>query len=42
MLVDYNSWVETDQSRKLANSLDRDFILAEGWSSSWNIVWYRL
>lgn len=29
-IVDYNSWVETDQGRKLANSLDKDVVLAEG------------
>lgn len=29
-LVDYNSWVESDQGRKLANSLDKDVVLAEG------------
>lgn len=29
-LVDYNSWVESDKGRKLANSLDKDVVLAEG------------
>lgn len=29
-IVDYNSWVESDQGRKLANSLDKDVVLAEG------------
>ncbi|EHK25497.1 glycosyltransferase family 62 protein [Trichoderma virens Gv29-8] len=28
---DYNSWVETDQGRRLANSLDKDVVLAEGY-----------
>jgi len=28
--VDYNSWVESDKGRKLANSLDKDVVLAEG------------
>lgn len=28
--VDYNSWIETDKGRKLANSLDKDIVLAEG------------
>lgn len=31
--VDYNSWVESDTGRKLANSLDKDVVLAEGMSS---------
>jgi hypothetical protein len=29
-IVDYNSWVESDKGRKLANSLDKDVVLAEG------------
>lgn len=29
-IVDYNSWVESDQGRKLTNSLDKDIVLAEG------------
>ena len=29
--VDYNSWQETDQGRKLAATLDKDTILAEGY-----------
>jgi hypothetical protein len=29
-IVDYNSWVETDQSRKLVNGLDKNVVLAEG------------
>jgi hypothetical protein len=28
--VDYNSWVETDKSRKLLKTLDKDVVLAEG------------
>ncbi|KAH7325940.1 family 62 glycosyltransferase [Stachybotrys elegans] len=28
---DYNSWVESDKGRKLANSLDKDVVLAEGY-----------
>ena len=28
--VDYNSWAETDRSRKAIAGLDKDFILAEG------------
>lgn len=28
--VDYNSWVESDTGRKLADSLDKDIVLAEG------------
>lgn len=28
--VDYNSWVESDTGRKLADSLDKDVVLAEG------------
>ena len=28
--VDYNSWIESDKGRKLANSLDKDIVLAEG------------
>jgi hypothetical protein len=27
---DYNSWAETDESRKAIENLDRDFIIAEG------------
>ena len=27
---DYNSWIESDKGRKLAASLDKDVILAEG------------
>lgn len=30
VLVDYNSWVESDKGRKLAASLDKDVVLAEG------------
>lgn len=29
-LVDYNSWIESDAGRKLADSLDKDVVLAEG------------
>lgn len=29
-IVDYNSWIESDTGRKLANSLDKDVVLAEG------------
>ena len=28
--VDYNSWVESDKGRRLAASLDKDVVLAEG------------
>ena len=28
--VDYNSWIESDTGRKLADSLEKDVILAEG------------
>ncbi|KAG5932172.1 hypothetical protein E4U53_001446 [Claviceps sorghi] len=28
---DYNSWVESDQGRRLASSLDKDIVLAEGY-----------
>jgi len=28
---DYNSWVESDKGRRLANSLDKDVVLAEGY-----------
>jgi hypothetical protein len=28
--VDYNSWIETDKSRKLTSTLSKDIILAEG------------
>lgn len=30
MTVDYNSWVESDKSRKLVATLDKDIVLAEG------------
>ena len=30
MAVDYNSWIESDTGRKLAESLDKDVVLAEG------------
>lgn len=30
LTVDYNSWVESDTGRRLANSLDKDVVLAEG------------
>lgn len=29
--VDYNSWIESDKGRRLAASLDKDTILAEGY-----------
>ena len=29
-VVDYNSWIESDTGRKLAESLDKDVVLAEG------------
>ena len=32
-LVDYNSWIESDTGRKLADSLPKDVILAEGLSA---------
>ena len=28
--VDYNSWIDSDHARKLASSLDKDVVLAEG------------
>ena len=28
--VDYNSWIESETGRKLADSLDKDVVLAEG------------
>jgi hypothetical protein len=30
-IVDYNSWIESDTGRRLANSLDKDVVLAEGY-----------
>lgn len=30
--VDYNSWQESEKGRRLAASLDRDIVLAEGMS----------
>lgn len=30
LLVDYNSWIESDKGRKLAASLPKDVVLAEG------------
>lgn len=33
---DYNSWVESDKGRRLANSLDKDVVLAEGVYNSVN------
>lgn len=30
VLVDYNSWVESDKGRRLADSLDKNVVLAEG------------
>jgi hypothetical protein len=30
-IVDYNSWQESDEGRKLSNTLDKDIVLAEGW-----------
>ena len=34
--VDYNSWIESETGRKLADSLDKDVVLAEGldWARS--------
>lgn len=29
---DYNSWQESDRGLKLAANLDKDVVLAEGWS----------
>ena len=29
-VVDYNSWIDSDTGRKLAESLDKDVVLAEG------------
>lgn len=31
MPVDYNSWVETDASRKVLANLDKDLVIAEGY-----------
>ncbi|KFH45220.1 Mannan polymerase II complex subunit-like protein [Hapsidospora chrysogenum ATCC 11550] len=31
-VVDYNSWVESDQGRQLTESLDKDVVLAEGYA----------
>lgn len=31
ILVDYNSWIESDKGRRLADSLPKDTILAEGY-----------
>ena len=33
-VVDYNSWIESDTGRKLADSLDKDVVLAEGMAFS--------
>ena len=35
-VVDYNSWIESETGRKLADSLDKDVVLAEGlhWTRS--------
>jgi len=30
LIVDYNSWVESDKARKLRKTLDPDVVLAEG------------
>ena len=30
-IVDYNSWIESDKGLKLAASLDKDVVLAEGY-----------
>ena len=29
-IVDYNSWIESDEGRKLTSTLDKDVVLAEG------------
>jgi hypothetical protein len=31
ILVDYNSWIESDKGRRLADTLPKDTILAEGY-----------
>jgi hypothetical protein len=31
VVVDYNSWIESDKGRKLANSLPKDTIIVEGY-----------
>lgn len=31
MLVDYNSWVESDKALRLASTLDKDAIIVEGY-----------
>jgi hypothetical protein len=36
--VDYNSWIESDQGRKLAASLDKDVILVEGTLSCSSLI----
>ncbi len=36
--VDYNSWIESDRGRKLADSLDKDVVLAEGSSSPISVI----
>ena len=35
-LVDYNSWIESEDGLKLASKLDKDTVLAEGTSYSTN------
>jgi hypothetical protein len=30
IVVDYNSWIDTPKSKKLAKTLDKDTILVEG------------
>ena len=30
-IVDYNSWIESDKGRRLADSLPKDAIIAEGY-----------
>lgn len=36
--VDYNSWIESDRGRKLADSLDKDVVLAEGLSCFKSVI----
>lgn len=31
VIVDYNSWIESDKARKLASTLDKDTVIVEGY-----------
>lgn len=37
LAVDYNSWIESDQGRKLRETLDEDVVLAEG-KDAWSLI----